>query len=301
MFMHHAIMCVKNAQLYNKETFTMKLSTNVIRFHPEFDIYKALDIFAEAGFDAVDFNEDLKGYYTGDHDKDFYLKVKEYAKSKGITFDQAHAPFPSSYEDEEKTKARFDDIVRSFYHCAWLGTDIVVVHSCTHIEYKPEENRDMLMQMNLDFYRRLIPYAKDAGIRIAIENTGGVTKNAEDLIELFDTLNDPVFTVCFDVGHAHMHGHDPAEMIRKLGKRIGCTHVHDNNGTADQHTLPYSGLIDWESVMKALADVEYGGNLSYEAGYFIRTTPNEVKEDAAKYMASVGHHLIGRYNYYRGI
>jgi len=285
----------------NEGMFAMKLSTNVINYHPAFDIYKAIDIFADAGYKAIDFNEDLNGYYTGDHDKEFYLKLKAYAESKGITFDQAHAPFPSSFEDEEKTKARFDDIVRSFQHCAWLGTDMVVVHPCTHIEYKPEENRDMLMQMNLDFYRRLIPHAKAVGVRIAIENAGGITRKAEDLIELFDTLNDPVFVICFDVGHSYLNGYVPAEMITKLGKRIGCTHVHDNDGTADRHTLPYYGVIDWESVMKAFADIKYEGNLSYEAGYFIRNTPNELKESAAKYMASVGHHLISRYNHYRGL
>jgi len=177
---------------------------------------------------------------------------------------------------------------------------MIVVHPCNHIR-EPEADRiARLTEYNLEFYRRLIPYAEEFGIKIAIENVpNAITVTAEALNALLTALDNPIFTVCFDVGHAHLCGIDPAEMIRKLGSRIGCTHIHDNTGTADAHTLPFYGTINWESVMKALADTGYNGNLNYEAGNFVRDLPEVLRPDAAGYMATVGRHLIERFAYYQ--
>ena len=58
--------------------------------------------------------------------------------------------------------------------------------------------------------------------------------------------------VCFDVGHAHMRGSIENE-YRLLKPRIRSTHVHDNNGTDDQHLFPNNGgTIDWTRTMDLL-------------------------------------------------
>ena len=122
-----------------------------------------------------------------------------------------------------------------------------------------------------------------------------VIDTGEGLLELIRLLDNRAFTVCYDVGHANICGQDPADMIRALGTQIGCTHIHDNDGTRDSHTLPYYGNIDWERVMKAFAEAGYEGNLNYEAGLFVNNVPVSLREESAKYMASVGKHLVERY------
>jgi sugar phosphate isomerase/epimerase len=88
-------------------------------------------------------------------------------------------------------------------------------------------------------------------------------------------------------------------MIREIGKHIGCTHIHDNDGISDCHTLPYYGTIDWESVMKAFAEIGYEGNLNYEAGLFVNNIPVNLRNESAKYMAKVGKYLIELYWSYK--
>ena len=85
-----------------------------------------------------------------------------------------------------------------------------------------------------------------------------------------------------------------------MGNRLvfGCTHVHDNFGNDDAHTLPYYGKVEWESVMKALAEIGYKGNLNYEASNFIKDVPAQLYFDGLTYMAKVGYYLIGRFEYY---
>lgn len=280
----------------------MKISSNFIRFHNELGLIKTIDIFSEAGFEGIDFNADLEEYYSDVHNEAFYKNIKKYANAKGIVFAQTHAPFGSSFTDATKTKQRFSEIVKSMKHSAWLGADMIVIHPCKHIDYKENNNYSLMMEYNLDFYKKLIPYAEEYDIKIAIENIGGsITETPKGLLELIHLLDNEVFTVCYDVGHANICGQDPADMIKALGKHIGCTHIHDNDGIHDSHTLPYYGKIDWERVMKAFAEVRYNGNLNYEAGIFVDRVPIDLRKESAKYMATVGKYLIERYNHYNNI
>jgi len=282
----------------------MRLSSNMIRFHDAFGMTETFDIFAKAGIQGMDFNNDVAEYYSSAHDKQFYTELAKYAKERGIAICQAHAPFPSSYAEEEKNAKRFDEIVTAMRNASWLGAPMIVVHPCTHLDFDVEGNPEKLFDFNLDFYTRLIPYAREFGIKIAIENIGrsSVTSTPERLNRLYDALNDPVFTVCFDVGHCLFEGCDPAEAIRKIGDRLvnGCTHVHDNSGKGDDHTLPYYGKVDWESVMKALAEIGYAGDLNYEASGFVKDIPTELRPDGLAYMAKIGRYLISRFEYYKG-
>ena len=282
----------------------MLLSANMIRIYDAFGMRETFDVFAQAGIEGIDFNNDIAEYCTREHGEEFYRELGQYAKEKGVAICQAHAPFPSSYKEEDKTAKRFEEIVQAMENASYLGAPMIVVHPCTHLDYSIEGNPEILFAYNLDFYKRLIPYARQFGIKIAIENIGrvSVTSTPERLNRLYDALNDPVFTVCFDVGHCLLQGVDPADAIRAIGSRLvhGCTHVHDNMGDSDAHTLPYYGKVDWESVMKALADIGYQGDLNYEASGFMKNVPIELRPRALAYMADVGHYLIGRFEYYKG-
>ena len=281
----------------------MLLSANMIRVHDTFGMKETFDVFAAAGIEGIDFNNDVHEYCTTEHDAEFYRELGKYAASRGVAICQAHAPFPSSYVEEDKSVKRFEEIVQGIRNAAYLGAPMIVVHPCTHLDFSVEGNPEILFDYNVNFYKKLIPVARECGIKIAIENIGrvSITSTPERLNKLFDTLCDPVFTVCFDVGHCLLQGVDPAEAIRAIGPRLvdGCTHVHDNNGDRDTHTLPYYGKVDWESVMKALADIGYAGDLNYEASAFIKDIPVALYEDGLAYMAKVGHYLIGRFEYYK--
>ena len=275
----------------------------MIRVHDTFGMKETFDVFAAAGIEGIDFNNDVAEYCTTEHDEQFYRDLGAYAASRGVAICQAHAPFPSSYVEEDKSAKRFEEIVQGIKNAAYLGAPMIVVHPCTHLDFSVEGNPEILFEYNLNFYRKLIPVARECGIKIAIENIGrvSITSTPERLNKLFDTLNDPVFTVCFDVGHCLLQGVDPAEAIRAIGPRLvdGCTHVHDNNGDRDTHTLPYYGKVEWESVMKALADIDYQGDLNYEASSFIKDVPVALYPAGLEYMAKVGKYLIERFEFYK--
>jgi sugar phosphate isomerase/epimerase len=72
------------------------------------------------------------------------------------------------------------------------------------------------------------------------------------------------------------------EPLLKLGHRLHCTHINDNLGDGDLHLAPFSGTVKWESVMKALRDINYPGVLNLEIG-LNNQSPDSLKDAGAKY------------------
>lgn len=276
----------------------MKLSSNIIRFYQSFGIEKTIDIFSQVGISGIDFNNDIKEFYDDTYDKAYYLNLKKYVNDKGIDMVQAHAPFGTDFANEQEFVNR---IVKGMEKASWIGAPMIVVHPCKHLDYK-EVGFDKMFEYNYNFYKGLVPYAEEYGIKIAIENiNNSLTEKADALVKLYEELKNPVFTVCFDAGHCNVIGESPAQMVKILAHRIGCTHIHDNDGSRDQHTLPFYGTTDWEAVVKALADADYKGDLNYEASCFIKNVPEALYYDGAVYMSKVGHYLIDRFNYYKTV
>jgi sugar phosphate isomerase/epimerase len=95
-------------------------------------------------------------------------------------------------------------------------------------------------------------FARHRGVEVLLENTPNSLASPERLLYFFEATHMNL-NVCFDLGHANMK--DGVEAAYKLlAPRIRSTHVHDNDGSADQHLFPFAegGTVDWKKAMKAL-------------------------------------------------
>ena len=286
----------------------MKLSSTTDRLQEKFGIYKAVDILSEAGYDAIDFSQFNEEIYASTYGKEYYTEIRKYAEDKGLFFNQSHAPFSSSFTDEEKTAKRFDEIVTAIKRASYLGVKNIIVHPCQHLKYDVEGNPEKLFEYNMEFYKKLIPYCEEFDIRVALENmwqyTGMINHSTcsrpEEFVRYIDELNNDSFVACLDIGHAALVREDIGDFIKILGnKRLRCLHVHDVDGTNDSHTLPYFGSINWEKVMKALAEIDYKGELTFEADSFMDNKPDILLPDCAKLMAKTGKHLVSQFENYK--
>lgn len=290
----------------------MKLSHNTELLAKEFGEQKAVDMLAEAGYDAIDFSFFDTKYCSDAFNKQFYTDLRAYTEGKGLVFNQAHAPFPSSYKDGKKDDERFAEIVKSIENASYLGIKNIVVHPCTHIDHESEGGAEKLFEINMEFYKKLIPYCEHYGVRAALENMWqkssfedvaiypSACARADEFIRYFDSLNSECFTVCLDIGHTHLVRESADGIIRALGgKRLQCLHVHDVTADRDAHTMPFYGEINWDKVTKALADIDYAGDFTYECAYFYRDVPSEVWPEALRYTAAVGRYLIKKIEEYK--
>lgn len=281
----------------------MKLSTATSILERTFGLKGAIDMIAGAGFDAIDFSAGYEEYQTDTYNKEYYLEIKKYAESKGVYFNQAHGPDGSSYKNPEANKKRYEEVIQTMKHASYVGAETIIIHPCQHLNYYEEGNAEILFEYNMNFYKSLIPYCEEYGIKVAVENMWQYPKmishstcsRPEEFIRYIDELNSPWLVTCLDLGHAVLCREQPDEFIKKLGSRLTNLHVHDVDGTNDNHTLPYFGITDWDKVMVALKAVDYKGDLTYEANGFLKDKPLELFPGYLKLMENTGRFLISKF------
>lgn len=267
---------------------------------------EAIRMLAKAGFDAFDLslfhmlNDDdypmnKPGY------RDFAARLRQVGEECGIPCNQAHAPFASSVGDPVRDQEIFNAIVRSMEVAALVGAKVIVVHPKHHLCYRTHAAE--LMAQNMEFYRALIPYCEEYGIRVACENmwqhnkpAGRIIDSAcsrpEEFCAYLDALDSPWIVGCLDVGHTVLTDEDLGYFVRQMGNRRLCAlHIHDNDLHSDCHTLPFTGKLDWKALTAALAEIDYQGEFTLEADGFLKMFPMELVPEALRLMEKTGRYL----------
>lgn len=271
----------------------MLISTETASFRKFGDLRKILTALYTAGFDAYDATMD--GFFEEILDRDDYRSAAKSlrwdADAIGILCNQAHAPAPTWYKGDENFNGRlFAQIVRCMETASILGAKIIVVHP----------NEDVTPEENAEFYLRLEPYAREFGIKIALENMWNAGKdetgfraapaacyNAESFCSHLALLPEDIFVACLDFGHAEMFAGDAScmKMIPALGSRLQAVHLHDNDCRHDEHELPFSRSMDWDAILPVWKDSGYTGDVTLEARSFTPKYPVELYPVAMAFMA----------------
>jgi sugar phosphate isomerase/epimerase len=121
-----------------------------------------------------------------------------------------------------------------------------------HLGVTGEEFDERKVDSAFAALEELSVFAKQRGVEILLENTPNMLASPERLLYFFEATHLDL-NVCMDLGHANMKG-GVENAYKLLAPRIRSTHVHDNDGTDDQHLFPYAegGTIDWKKAMKSL-------------------------------------------------
>jgi sugar phosphate isomerase/epimerase len=273
-----------------------------------FGLKKGIEMMADAGFTALDLTMFANNEYLFEPDyKETAKKIKKIADDKGVPFTQAHAPFGGGYDNYVTNLV--PQLPRVFEFAGLLGIKQVVVHPLQQGRYYGREQH--LFEMNMEFYEGLKHFAKDSGVKIAIENmwqrhpknqyiVDDVCADPHELVKYYDTLNDPdVFTICLDIGHVALCCREPQDAIRIIGDKLGALHVHDVDYKSDMHTLPGMGKINYDAVCKALADIDYKGEFTLEADNFLINYDKQFKPVALKFMADCAKHYADKIEAYK--
>ena len=302
----------------------MKISSTTSNFARKFGDEKAIVMLAKAGFDAMDYSmfvhKARDGVFTNKGFDKYAERLKTVADAAGIEFGQIHAQTPSpSYPAYMENKELWDKLAVNTIICAAImDCPYVVIHPLIMLDriydYKYQENYDA----NLEYYGKMVPYLKEYGVKIAVENMWHhdfekdvicptVCSTSDEMTKLCAELGDG-FVTCLDTGHCNLTGSSPESMVKGLGGTLKCLHVHDNDGRDDNHDVPYNGFqipmefkaperqIDWDAFMAALKETGYTGNLNLEADSFLDKFPPELWDDAAVFMARIARHLADKFD-----
>ena len=302
----------------------MKLSqTNgpILHFYNG-DEYSSLLHLKNAGFKYVDlsfwsrYNAGSR-YFTESNDvlADEYKRILDKLELIPV---QSHEPFGNSM-GEDGGAFYFKKTPLSIDLAGKIGVPSITLHA--GIELTPM-SREEYMEKSVEIFKKLIPSAEKYGTKLLIENTGwkvdGIhMSTADDLNELLDRINHPLFAVCWDTGHANLCDLDQYAELKKLGSRLEGLHIHDNFGgkqtpNCDLHQPPYYGNVNFDAVITALLEIGYKGTFNFEADSPVwrsvipfvkdgkeqtklRKMPASLRQEAEIYLYKIGKQMLEAY------
>lgn len=255
-----------------------------------FDIYEdeRYKKMKEYGFHYADLL--ISGELNGKSEREYrddILRHKELADAAGVKIWQVHGPwrYPPHDETEERRTERAEVMKRSLRFTGMIGCRYWVIHPLMPFGTLDDFDPELFWQINLDFFRALLPYAKENGVTICFENipmTKLSISSPEKTLQFIRMINDEHFKLCLDTGHCAVLGVQPADAVRLAGSDLAVMHVHDNNGTHDDHMVPFTGVIDWKAYCKALKEIGFDGVFSLEANFksFLPRASHDLKLNA---------------------
>ena len=191
------------------------------------------------------------------------------AEAAGIRFTQLHGPwrYPPQDGTPEDRAERKEKMEKCFRMAKLLNCAYVVIHPIMPYGTKVDPDPEGMFQMNVEFFRSLLPAARENGVTICIENMPmrrlSISPPAETL-RLIEAIGDPNVAFCLDTGHSIVRSTQPGDAVRMGAKYLKVLHVHDSDGEMDRHWYPGEGAIDWADFSAALKEVGFSGVMSLE-------------------------------------
>ena len=277
----------------------MQIATSICGIATQSANYKEkFEKIKKAGFDSVNLDMACDGYVPSEFwngvlkpEENIFLspteKVVEYfkpylddIKDAGLNIAQAHAPFPSGVEDRPETiEYAIKTLQGCVKFCIAVGINNLVIHGNSLCEWDKIHTYEDIKKMNEELYTSLIPILKGSNMIVCLENmfvaykntnlrghTGFPIETARE-IDYYNSLCDGEehFGYCIDIGHMNLVNTDIERFINILGKRIKCTHIHDNyGGCKDIHVMPYFGRMDYRPMLAGFKSIGYDGPICFE-------------------------------------
>lgn len=155
-------------------------------------------------------------------------------------------------ENRATRETAFSEYKKAIEFAGMIGASHVVIHPgfC----FSPVFNKQTAQQRAAHYINELCQVAKPLNVKLAIENVGYNGSSLFTQEEYTNFLRDIDETAGFliDTGHANLNNWDIPRLIKETKDRLLALHIHDNDGTGDDHLAIGEGTIDWKSVFTAI-------------------------------------------------
>lgn len=139
-----------------------------------------------------------------------------------------------------------------------LGGDAIIVHPPVGINVDEWDCMDKSMQ-------ELEVVSKKFGVRVAFENLF-TYESIEAIMRLLEMYPEDYVGVCYDSGHGNLDSVEAAgiDFLDSVKDRLLVLHLNDNDGTGDQHMVPFDGTVDWDRLCAVIESSVYSKAVSME-------------------------------------
>lgn len=221
----------------------LAINTNYTKDTP---FEQRIELIKNAGFKSV-----LLSWNGSDVFQQQLLCVKQ----NGLRIESVHAPFHmmNNLWTDEKPMESLIRLHGAIDCCHNYAIKTLVVHPTDGLQ------PPAVSECGKTYFKGLIRYAKSLNVDLAFENI----ERPEYLDTIFGECDDDNVKLCYDTGHENCFSKG-SDVLSAYGDRLKTLHVHDNDGTADQHAIPFDGNVDFERFIAKLKENEFYGVIALE-------------------------------------
>ena len=228
----------------------MKTSMNLY-FKTTLDTKVKFDAIKAAGF-----NE----FFTGMYDQKETLKFKEqidYANQIGLKCTMVHCCYyepklNSFWLDGQSGDEVMNDYIDQINKCGKYTKNFVV-----HLNGSYES---VVSEIGLERIKQMLRACEKYNLNLCVENLF----SAVEIPYIFSHIKHPLLKICYDCGHNNVFTHG-FEICKEYGKYITVLHLHENDGSADQHKTLSVGSHVFEKLKNDLQYIDSSVVLASEA------------------------------------
>ncbi len=295
--------------MLTERTLELSTSTNIYFRRPAeriAGIEECIEKCAAAGYRHLDLNfldcTTFKLPFIGDQWQEWLESVRKTADGQGIVFTQAHAPFYNFCDPSFEHKEYIDKLILRSIDCSSeLNIPWIVIHAGT--DYGSARMAAASKAKNREYFLPVVEYAAKKNVGIAFENLWEYnisprrryTVDIGELVDLVDSFDSDTVGVCYDTDHVILSQLSPSVSLKCIGHRLKATHISDCINIDSDHYIPFFGRGNWNEIMKALSEINYRGDLTYEMHRLNQNVPEELVDATLKYSITVGKYLISLY------
>lgn len=222
-------------------------------------ISRGIERLARFGYDGVEFKGEPQMFNSSDILA--LLQENQMVASSVVSIFTPERDLVSSDAHIRTLAQRYLDEVIDF--ASDIGAGVVTFSPTACMKISPEVSMDQEWEWAILAAKRAAEHAEQYDITIAVEPWNRyetyLINRGEQALDFVEKVDAPNVGVMLDTFHMAIEEQDLVQAIYNVGKKLVHLHLADNNRAA-----PGQGCLDFESILKAVVDIDYAGWISYE-------------------------------------
>ncbi len=218
---------------------------------PSMTLEEFAQFAAEQGLGAIE----PTSYYFSDTSKEYFSKYKVFCAKLGLDIHGSAVGNNFCIPDAAKLKEQMASVNEWVERCSMMGCKTIRIFAGTIAKGDTEEKAK---ERCLNAIGQACDYAAKFGVILALENHGGITASADQLLYFVKAINHPNFGVNLDTGNFHTA--DPYGDLAKVAPYAVTVQIK----TEIQKAGMKKEDADLKKLVEILRSVNYRGYMALE-------------------------------------
>jgi len=274
---------------------SIKLSACTLGYNRQTTVEEAVRRIAKAGYEGVDLYTGAPHAWPQDYTKsereslkkmisDLGLKLTGFAVAGGGLGLQYNFSSPR----ESIRKGTIQYYIDNIRLAAELGCPLMNVLT-GHVLYGTSKEQGL--KWTMDALQQLVAEAEKTkfilGLHPQYIAESPLMITVDDALDMIKQLNSSCVKIIYDTAQQNISYRNFMDDIRRAGKYLCYVHGADNDGVRWTHEALGNGTVDWEGIVRALVEINFGGYICTQSWSELPNDVDSVMRESREYLEKV--------------